>query len=67
MLDLTSAVTRLWTSLYTRGLPADIRTNRRDEIDSDLWDHRHQAEALGDARLGTALPSKHLGLSAVRL
>ena len=34
-------------SLYTRGLPTQIRQDRRDEIDSDLWSQAHEAAASG--------------------
>jgi len=34
---------RLWTCLYTAGLPALTRGNRLDEIESDLWDSMHDA------------------------
>ena len=38
---------RRWVDLYTRGLPADARTARRDEIDDDLWCEHAQAAAAG--------------------
>jgi hypothetical protein len=28
---------RAWVEFYTRGLPAELRAARRDEIDDDLW------------------------------
>ena len=34
---------RRWVALYTRGLPAEIQQERRDEIDSDLWSQLHDA------------------------
>jgi len=40
MLALAVALTRSWTALYTRGLPPDLRSRRRDEIESDLWEQR---------------------------
>jgi hypothetical protein len=45
-----SAVARLvrgWVDLYTRGLPADARAARRDEIDDDLWCEHDEAAATG--------------------
>lgn len=38
--DLAAELTRVWVRLYTRGLPADLRAARRDELESDLWEHR---------------------------
>ncbi|HEX7088029.1 MAG TPA: hypothetical protein VF198_16840 [Vicinamibacterales bacterium] len=35
---------RAWTRLYTRGLPAPTRDARRAEIESDLWEFRHDPE-----------------------
>ena len=40
MLVFAIALTRAWTALYTRGLPPDLRAERREEIDCDLWEHR---------------------------
>ncbi len=34
-----------WVGLYTRGLPAVVRRERRAELASDLWEHR---AAFGD-------------------
>ena len=34
---------RSWVALYTRGLPADARRDRSDEIESDLWCHMAEA------------------------
>jgi hypothetical protein len=34
---------RRWVAFYTRGLPAAIQQDRRDEIDSDLWSQLHDA------------------------
>ncbi|MFC6239581.1 hypothetical protein [Longivirga aurantiaca] len=44
---VTALVLR-WCALYTRGLPADVAADRRDELASDLHDHR--LAALGQAR-----------------
>ena len=47
-----AAVVRGWVDLYTRGLPADARAARRDEIDDDLWCEHAEAAAAGrSARL----------------
>jgi hypothetical protein len=42
-----AAVIRGWVDLYTRGLPADARAARRDEIDDDLWCEHADAAAAG--------------------
>jgi hypothetical protein len=33
----SAQVVRHWVELYTRGLPDAVRSERRDEIDADLW------------------------------
>jgi hypothetical protein len=35
--ETSAALVRRWVAVYTRGLPADVRQDRRDEIDDDLW------------------------------
>lgn len=45
------AFVRRWVELYTRGLPAELRTARRDEIDDDLWSQREEATATGRSTL----------------
>ena len=42
-----SAVVRGWVDLYTRGLPADARAARRNEIADDLWCQHTEAAAAG--------------------
>jgi hypothetical protein len=42
-----AGLVRGWVDLYTRGLPADARTARRDEIDDDLWCEHAEAAAAG--------------------
>lgn len=32
---------RAWTRLYTLGLPAALRAERRADIESDLWESQH--------------------------
>jgi hypothetical protein len=41
---LAIALVRAWTRLYTCGLPPGLRTARRAEIDSDLWELEHDQE-----------------------
>jgi VIT1/CCC1 family predicted Fe2+/Mn2+ transporter len=38
---LAARLTRAWVRLYTHGLAADERRARRDELESDLWEHEH--------------------------
>jgi hypothetical protein len=42
-----AALVRGWVDLYTRGLPAEVRAARRDEVDDDLWSQHSEAEELG--------------------
>jgi hypothetical protein len=42
-----AALVRGWAGLYTRGLPAQLRDARRDEVDDDLWCQHEEAAALG--------------------
>lgn len=44
---LAVRLARAWVSLYTRGLPDDIRHARCAEIESDLWEHRHYVSVDG--------------------
>jgi hypothetical protein len=37
-LRVTVALVRVWTRAYTWHLPADVRAQRRAEIESDLWE-----------------------------
>jgi hypothetical protein len=54
LLDLAISTTRGWTGAYTRGLPQDVRAERREEIDCDLWEQRRLAELGRESALGTA-------------
>ena len=42
-----ATLVRGWVDLYTRGLPADLRDARRDEVDDDLWCEQDEAAAAG--------------------
>jgi len=55
LLALTVGLTRGWTAAYTSGLPAAFRGERRDEIDSDLWEQRTLAARRGDPAFRTAV------------
>lgn len=54
LLNLSVGATRAWSATYTRGLPQDLRAERREEIDSDLWDHRRLADLEREPVTGTA-------------
>lgn len=40
-LHAASEVTRLWTRAYTWRVPVAVRTRRRGEVESDLWEWVH--------------------------
>lgn len=44
IVGLASALVRLWTRLYTYRLPFPLRQERLAEIESDLWESRHDLE-----------------------
>jgi hypothetical protein len=54
VLPFASAFTRAWAALYTRGLPAGLRSERRAEIDCDLWEHQRRADLEKTPETGTA-------------
>ena len=45
LVRLALAIVRQWTSLYTLGMPPDVRDERRAEINSDLWECEHEKAA----------------------
>jgi hypothetical protein len=54
LLAFAIALTRSWTATYTRGLPADVRAERREEIGCDLWHQQRLAELEREPVTGTA-------------
>lgn len=48
MLRLVLGLARLWTALYTSGMPDGLRETRRAEIESDLWESRHDRRPQSD-------------------
>jgi hypothetical protein len=42
-----AVLVRGWVDLYTRGMPAEVRAVRRDEVDDDLWCEDDEAVATG--------------------
>jgi hypothetical protein len=67
-----ATLVRLWTRLYTRGLPPQLLAARRAEIESDLWESAHdpraprgtRAAVLMCARLTLGMPSDLLWRAA---
>ncbi len=55
LLDLAIALTRSWVATYTRGLPRDVRAERREEIDCDLWHQQRLADLEREPVAGTAI------------
>lgn len=51
-----------WVALYTRGLPAEVRVDRNDEIESDLWNQGEDAGSSGetDSVLAMAIMTRWL-------
>ena len=45
-----AAAVRAWQRLVTAGLPAELRDRRREEIESDIWESRHESRD-SDGRL----------------
>jgi hypothetical protein len=41
-------------ALYTTGLPGEVKDSRRSEVDSDLWEQRHDAAAIDEPAVTTA-------------
>jgi hypothetical protein len=58
---------RRWVALYTRGLPTEIRQERRDEIDSDLWSQLYDAAesaGVGESLAGDIITRLVFGIPA---
>ena len=49
MSAVTGPFTTWWADRYTRGLPAEVRDRRREEIESDVFEHVH-LNMTSDAR-----------------
>lgn len=50
----SAGLVRGWVDLYTRGLPAELRDGRRDEIAADLWSQFEEAAVIGRSERATA-------------
>ena len=55
MIALSLALARAWVRTYTRGVPAPVRDARRAEIESDLWEQRHEEQSRHRRAFATAL------------
>ena len=53
--QITAALVRGWALIYTRGLALEVRQERLDEIDSDLWEQTHAASAERSEPEGAAV------------
>ena len=54
-ITMAAGVTRFWVNVYTRGLSRDDRGCRRDEIESDLWEHQRDGGASDIAPAAVAI------------
>lgn len=43
LLSIVAGAVRLWVRVYTTWLPADVKNDRRAELESDLWEEVHAA------------------------
>ncbi len=55
MMTFAIGLTRWWVDVYTLGLPQELRSARRWEIDSDVWEQRQLAEMHAEPPFGTAV------------
>lgn len=51
----TSDLVRVWVRLYTSGLPAGLRDERRAEIESDLWEHQSHSRLENQRAMGLSM------------
>ena len=49
----SAGLVRGWVDLYTRGLAAELRDGRRDEIAGDLWSQFEEAAVIGRSERAT--------------
>jgi hypothetical protein len=56
---LAVSAARVWTRLYTLGLPPELCDRRRDEIESDLWESVQAGRT--DARLAWQIWARLIG------
>jgi len=56
---MAAGLVRKWVSLYTIGLPTEVKRSRGEEIDSDLWEQTQDASGPENGR--QSLPVQILG------
>ena len=54
MIALALSLARAWVRIYTSGMPPAVGDARRAEIESDLWEQRHEEQARRRRALSTA-------------
>ena len=47
--SFAATLARAWAAIYTFGLATHVRESRRREIDSDVWEHQHDAEGASSS------------------
>jgi hypothetical protein len=52
--ETSARLVRRWVGLYTRGLPAEIWHDRRDEIEDDLWSQSNDVAQSGRSKRSVA-------------
>ena len=51
--SIAVGLTRRWAATYTRGLPDEVKAERRSEIDCDLWEQQRYASLEGESGAAT--------------
>jgi hypothetical protein len=59
--SLAAGVARNWVAVYTLGLPPSVRDARRAELESDLWEQRHEIRSGTSNRVGKGVLARVLG------
>jgi hypothetical protein len=55
MLRFALTIVRVWTTLYTSGMPDGLRETRRAEIESDLWESQHDRRPESNLGVGVQI------------
>lgn len=59
--SLAAGVARNWVAVYTLGLPPSVRDARRAELQSDLWEQRHEIRSGTSNSLAKGVLARTLG------